>query len=358
MKVAYFVPFRGGRETGIYRKVAEHCEEWTRLGAEVGLFTGTSAAAVGDWEAIPSSRRVVAMPREAVATIRARESLWRSMRSWKPDVVYARHGLVHPGALWTASSTPVVLEINSNDVGEFGATSRWRSMVSRVTRDQLLSRAAGLVFISHELSKLSIYDSGPSHRIAIGNGIRLAAYPEFAAPSNGSPHLVFIGHPGSIWHGLDHLLEMARAFPGWHFDIIGAAQAELPDAPPNVRAHGVMFAEDYQPILRQADAAVGSLALYRNEMAEGSPLKVREYLARGIPTIIGYRETDFMRETQFLLEIPNTPDGVSSSLGQIDAFVRSASSVRVSHAQVANLDVSVKEAQRLEFISAAAHAHR
>ena len=246
-----------------------------------------------------------------------------------------------------------MLEINTNDVGEFAATSRWRSAYSRTTRDQLLGRAAGLVFISHELSQLPHYDAGPKHRIAIGNGIRLSDYPEFAVPSNPTPRVVFIGHPGSVWHGLDHLLEMAEAFPSWHFDIIGASAAELPGAPANVDAHGVMLSEEYQPILERADVAVGSLALYRNDMIEGSALKVREYLARGIPTIVGYQETDFMETPPFLLTIPNAPDGVSSSTARISEFVRSASSLRVSHIQVSNLDVSVKETQRLEFIAAA-----
>jgi hypothetical protein len=247
-----------------------------------------------------------------------------------------------------------VLEINSNDVGEFAATSRWRSAYSRVTRDQLLARAAGLVFISNELAQLRHYQAGPTRRIAIGNGIRLSDYPTFPAPSNTAPRIAFIGHPGSVWHGLDHLLEMAGAFPSWHFEIIGTPASELPDAPANVTAHGIMLAEDYRPILERADVAVGSLALYRNDMAEGSPLKVREYLARGIPTVIGYRETDFMEPPPFLLQLPGAPDGVSSSIERIDDFVRSASAVRPTHEQVANLDVSVKEAARLEFIAAAA----
>ena len=77
---------------------------------------------------------------------------------------------------------------------------------SRVTRDQLLARAAGLVFISNELAQLRHYQAGPTRRIAIGNGIRLSDYPTFPAPSNTAPRIAFIGHPGSVWHGLDHLL--------------------------------------------------------------------------------------------------------------------------------------------------------
>lgn len=356
MRIAYFVPFRGGRESGIYRKVAEHCEEWTRLGADVGLFVGTSAEARDDWAALPSAVRVVAMPPRALATIATRESIQRSIRRWHPDVVYARHGLAHPGILLTTASRPTVIEINSNDVGEFAATSWWRSFYSRTTRDQLLGRAAGLVFISGELARSPHYDAGPDSRIAIGNGIRLSDHPAFDAPSNPTPRLVFIGHPNSTWHGLDHLLEMARLFQDWQFDIIGSSAAELQDRPPNVAAHGTLLPDAYLPILQQADVAVGSLALYRNDMAEGSPLKVREYLARGIPTIIGYQETDFMDPPPFLLQIPDAPDGVRTSQERIKAFVAESPGLRAPRASISHLDVSVKETQRLEFIRSVAQS--
>ncbi len=98
MRIAYFVPFRGGRETGIHRKVAEHASEWTRLGATVGLFVATGEAAVDDWHALPSAVRVEVLPAHPAATVVARERLQHAIRSWQPDVVYARHGLVHPGS--------------------------------------------------------------------------------------------------------------------------------------------------------------------------------------------------------------------------------------------------------------------
>ena len=358
MRIAYFVPFRGGRETGIYRKVAEHCEEWTRLGAEVGLFVGTGAEAASDWSGIPHAQRVLAMPAGAASTIAARESLWRSIRSWKPDVVYARHGLVHPGPVWTASRMPVVLEVNSNDLGEFGATSRWRSAYARSTRDLLLSRAAGLVCISQELARSPVYDSGPSRRIAIGNGIRLADLPAFPLPANNNPRLVFIGHPGTVWHGLDHLLEMARHFSSWRFDLIGPRTDEVEDKPPNVVAHGTLPPEEYRPVMEQADVAVGTLALYRKGMSEDSTLKVREYLARGLPTILGHDDTDFPEPPSFMLQVPNRSDGVSSSLHRIESFVNRSRGVRVPPEAIGHLDVSVKEKERLQFIAAAARVHR
>jgi hypothetical protein len=262
---------------------------------------------------------------------------------------------VYPGLLRTARRFPTVVEVNADDVAEFAATSPVRARFSRLTRDLLLRTTAGLVFVTRELADSPRFRRGPARRIVIGNGIRLADHPPFRAPHNERPHLVFIGHPGSPWHGLDHVAEIAAAAPEWDFDAIGPDAGDLPARPPNLRVHGTMQPDTYEPILRQADVAIGTLALYRNGMSEASPLKVREYLARGIPTVVGYRDTDFPGEVPFILRIPNAPTGVRSSMAEIGRFVARSGGSRVPAEAVAHLDVSVKEDARLRFLDEVAH---
>ncbi len=297
------------------------------------------------------------MPERAVATIGIRESAWRSIRSWKPDVVYARHGLVHPGIVWAASRLPVILEVNSNDVGEYAATSSWRSAYSRTTRNQLLRRAAGLVFISHELAALRHFDAGPDNRVAIGNGIRLTDHPPFAAPSNPTPHLVFIGHPGTVWHGLDHLLELASAsLDGTSMSSDHGRRARRRTRQRS--AHGTLLPEDYLAhprACRRGCGYAGPLSQRHERRLDPEGERVpgpRSSDGRG------HRDTDFPDPPAFMLQIGNAPDGVAKSLESIEGFVSDASRLRVPREAIQHLDVSVKEAQRLEFIAAAAHAHR
>ena len=57
--------------------------------------------------------------------------------------------------------------------------------------------------------------------------------------------------------------------------------------------HGTLSGDAYWAVLGRADVAIGSLAMERAGLREGSPLKVREYLLAGIPTVIGYEDTDF-----------------------------------------------------------------
>jgi hypothetical protein len=85
-------------------------------------------------------------------------------------------------------------------------------------------------------------------------------------------------------------------------------------------------------------------------MEEACPLKVREYLAYGIPTIIGYKDTDFPNGAPFLLCLPNTPDNVEKNLDRIEAFVLSWKGKRVPRSEIEHLDLKVKEEKRIIFI--------
>ncbi|WP_151208781.1 glycosyltransferase family 4 protein [Paenibacillus yonginensis] len=122
------------------------------------------------------------------------------------------------------------------------------------------------------------------------------------------------------------------------------------ELPQNLFFHGKMTRSAYQPLLDQADIAVGTLALYRKHMTEASPLKVREYLANGLPVIMAYEDTDFPAEVPFLLKLPAEPDLIRRHLGKIEQFVEAWKGRRIGREQVSHLDTRFKEAVRLRFM--------
>ena len=101
--------------------------------------------------------------------------------------------------------------------------------------------------------------------------------------------------------------------------------------------------------MEKADIAVGTLALHRKGMAETSALKVAEYMAYGLPTIIGYQDTNFLNGAEFILELPNAPDNVERSLPLIQQFVTAWMGKRVPRQQIVHVDSAEKEKQRLAF---------
>ena len=86
-------------------------------------------------------------------------------------------------------------------------------------------------------------------------------------------------------------------------------------------------------------------------MDEACPLKVRRYLAYGLPVILGYRDTDLdATDAWWLLGLPNTEANVATSLPRIESFVNSVRGRRIPRDEVEPLiSAAAKEAARLAF---------
>jgi glycosyltransferase involved in cell wall biosynthesis len=182
------------------------------------------------------------------------------------------------------------------------------------------------------------------------NSIDLAGYPSLAAPENPSPRLIFIGSPGLAWAGVDKIARLASHFPSWCFDVVGPGREELSGAPANVVIHGLLDRAEYLPIMAQADAAIGPLALHRKGLSEASALKVAEYLAYGIPVILGTAEAAFPEGAPFLLQLPNSEDNVDIATDEIRAFVERWRGRRVVRGAVSAIDSMLVERGRLSAI--------
>jgi hypothetical protein len=82
-------------------------------------------------------------------------------------------------------------------------------------------------------------------------------------------------------------------------------------------------------------------------MSEACPLKVREYLAVGLPVIYAYRDPDADALGSVALRIANAESSVVDELPTIEEFVEGSRGRRVTRSSVAHIDVARKELQRL-----------
>jgi len=183
----------------------------------------------------------------------------------------------------------------------------------------------------------------------IPNGIVLATKAPLPPPQNDAPNLVFLGTKGQVWHGVDKIVRLAKELPDWTFHVIGPEPADLGTQPSsNIKLYGHLDEPEYLNVLARSDVAIGTLALHRKGMDEACPLKVREYLAAGLPTIIGYDDTDFPEEVPYILRLPNADDSIN--VRRIESFVHRWKDRRVSRGDIQHLDVSAKEDSRLRFL--------
>jgi len=351
-RIACLVHGVGGTETGVRRLILDQAAAWSELDplVEVGLFVRCEAGTEDAWRGQPHVVAVRSSRLGIFGRFIARELLSVRLARWRPDVIYLRHSTVSPSLLFLATAYPTIVGGDLDDLDELRIRSRVRYWYARVVRDRLLRRARRIMVVTHELARhpeivrlgrpISVYP----------NSIDVSAYPSLPAPDNRSPRLVFIGSPRLAWAGIDKIARLAGTFPTWSFDVIGPDPDELAGAPANVTVHGQLDRDQYLPLMSQADVAIGPLALHRKGLSESSALKVAEYLAYGIPVIIGNAEAAFPDGAPFLLQLPNTEDNVDVAAREIGEFVDGWVGRRVPRTAIAAIDTKVVERDRLAAI--------
>lgn len=312
MRIAFVSYWDLAADDGVARKVNAQARLWREAGHEVE----------------PVSIRPGRRREETPAAVAAVER-------FAPELLYLRYDLFLPTVWALVRRVPTVVEVNGDDRVEMRLRGASARLFNAVNRRRLLGAAAGVVCVTRELAA-----GFPEPVAVVANGADPAAVPVLAAPANERPRAVFAGSPALAWHGVDRFVELARALPELDFDVVGP---EAPGAPANVTVHGTLRGDAYWAVLGRADVAVGSLAMERAGLREGCPLKVREYLLAGLPTLIGYEDTDFPGEPPWYLARYEGPE-------QARAFVEGVRGRRAPRAELeSRLSWQAKEHARLSF---------
>jgi hypothetical protein len=337
---------------GVGRKIQSQMQVWKSMGHEVRLFLHSpDVTSFGDAAIINYSKAGNILKKE-LARSKALSSLVETVKKYQPDVIYLRYGLFAFPLQRLFEVAPVFVEINTDDVTEYRYRGQFFYWLNRLSRGQILGRCAGLVPISHETANLPQNLRYHKPTCVIANGIDMDALKPIEAPNNPIPRLAYVGTIGIPWNGEDKLWDLASNYSDLTFDMIGFGPQDVPQSlPSNVVLHGRVSVAGVGELLRKADVAIGTLALHRKKLEENSPLKVRESLGYGIPTIIAYLDTDLHGHGfNFLLELPNTEDNIAKNMQIIRDFSYQMRGVRADRqALMPLIDQRVKEEMRLDF---------
>jgi glycosyltransferase involved in cell wall biosynthesis len=352
MRIAYLSQMADiSTENGITKKIRSQCVAWQAAGHSVRYFALAPTLAV--WPGLaPLETELVARGSLVTRFFKA-PNLARAINDWKPDIIYYRYGHHVTGLPRLFENIPTIAEINSDDLNEYVLSFPLvKRIYHHLTRAWVLSRVAGFIPVTRELG--ARFSSFGRPALPIGNSVELAAFPHLS-PSLAPPRLVFLGSPGGHWHGMERIAQLATLLPSIHFDVIGldsaawGQQAKIAPAS-NVTLHGLLPRDRYAALLANCTAALGSFALYKNKMQEACPLKVREYLAVGLPVIAAYEDTDIPPHADYFLRLPNDDSPLAPHLPRILDFLKHWQHRRVPRVVVAHLDTSVKERERLAFM--------
>ena len=334
--------------SGVGKKIHRHLNAWKLKGHDVRLFMHTANEPgldflPGDKFFYPTQN---GFAQREIGRVRAAKKMLRAVERYRPDLIYLRYGIYVYPVHRLAYTAPVVEEINTNDVEQHKELGVVYSLYNRFTRGILLRSISGLVCVSKELAKLSVFRNFRKPTKVIANGIDLNKFTPLDTPNNSLPRIIFIGEHGHSWHGVDKIVSLARNFSDIRINLIGyEALPENEPLPDNLISHGYLSSEEYLTLFSLADVAISSLALHRVNLTEASPLKSREYLAYGLPTIIAYKDTDLEKvETDYILKIPNTEDNILTHGKLIRDFAYEMRGRRVDHKLIApHIDNQVKE---------------
>lgn len=367
MKIAYLKESDFSSQPGVANKIQSQIKQWISSGhnvLQIDFSNGVVTHSHGETTtySINSNRTSSknATKTEKLLRLPNRYKFCAGILSdFKPDITYTRYLFPMLGInSIKRHAGQLVFEINSNDIPEYKTTSRSTGIYNKIFRGYSLSAADAFIFVTRELSESPDFKSYSRKRTVIANGIEPQNYLFNEATKNNVPHLAFIGSPKQIWHGLDKIKHLATVLSGCIIHVIGPNQEECAmtwgNKPDNIVIHGWLPQDAAQRILANVDVGISTLALHRKNMNEACPLKVRQYLAHGLPIIGAGIDTDIADDEQFYLRLPNEENNIIDNPEEIIDFVKkiflnTELRRRIRKFATTKLSAEKKEIKRLNF---------
>ncbi|MDN5201638.1 hypothetical protein QQ008_09705 [Fulvivirgaceae bacterium BMA10] len=363
MKIAYLLSWDLGLEDGVVKKVLTQVAEWSKHECEVRIFcVSKSDSKLKHPVAVPISyferRASQNLINEFLSVSRAYKKVIDALKDFAPDMIYLRSETYQPLLGKIMDSYPTIVELNTNEAAELSLRSnenfkaRARFFYLKPLISKYYSKAAGFICVTYELAKSSEIQKTNKPVMVIPNSIRLKDFQCNHVNDNARAKLVFIGSPDQKWHGVDEIIKLAElTTESLDFEIIGLENS-FNSVPSNVRFHGFKKRDEYQRIMCASDIGLGVMGLHRKNMTEACSLKVREYLAFGLPVINGHQDTAFVGKKlpEFILQVPNEEGALSRHKDKVLDFIGRMKGKRLSASEVEEyIDVGIWEAKKVDF---------
>jgi hypothetical protein len=272
----------------------------------------------------------------------------------KPDLVYYPQHIWLPGLARLLRQHLSIMEVNVIDTEEVKFTPLIRRWIYRAGRKSLIQAVNGLVCVTPEIeAKFKRYGK-PS--CVISNGIDLSRIPLKKPTVSRRAHLIFVGSADIPSQGIDLVIKLAQKLPQYVFHIV------CPDLPAgkqrNIISHGALNDIQLMTLYVQMDIGIGTLALFRKHMQQACPLKVREYIAAGLPLILAYEDCDLPADPH-ILRLPDKAANLDDTwISRIEHFVEENRMKHLPESIRHRVALERKEVTRLSFFEELVDAHR
>lgn len=352
--LAYVLTFDPTKGSGLWLRLLERLAIWAEIGiaADVVICCRSDSELVASPPSGSPHRFHILHGRSSFHAATA--ALPGAISAIAPQLVYMRYNSPYPSMVTVARRWPTVLEIHADDTREWARRPMRYRLMGRLFRPAMLSSVRGYVFVDPELVDSQSFPEPPDGTRTISNGVRISETVDFggARPREPGPgRLVLVAGTGDRYQGVDKLVQLATLLPELEFHVAGPVDPGDRHAPGNVVFHGVLDPMRLGELLGRMDVGVGNLALEDVGMRRPSPLKVRDYVAAGLPCILAHDDPD-LPEQPGVLGIPFgfTPD--SQVARRIAGFTADWQGRSCTRAMAEAVDIRRKEADRLDFLRA------
>lgn len=157
-----------------------------------------------------------------------------------------------------------------------------------------LRRACGLIGVTEEIADYESQRAGGGRKTFVYPNGMMVEVAEVEDQRGDVPELLFVASSFVPWHGLDLIVdEFRRLESSFRLHLVGHIPAGLQERigdDSRFVCHGVLDAEGIARLTRVCWVGLSSFALFRKGMREACTLKVREYLASGLPVYSGHAD--------------------------------------------------------------------
>ncbi|WP_158260095.1 glycosyltransferase [Zobellella endophytica] len=204
---------------------------------------------------------------------------------------------------------PVYFVHHTLEIPELSSESlfgRGRACLESILGGKTIRKAAGIIGVTQEICDYERYRAGQLNKksIVYPNAIMLN-YSPVEDKRHYTPNLLFVSSYFYSWHGLDLLLKsMEKNKDSFTLHLVGKlskSDHEVASRDNRVVIHGHKNISEIRNIAADCWLGISSLALDRKNMQQACTLKVREYLAMGLPTYANYEEV-FPEEFLFYIK--------------------------------------------------------
>ncbi len=208
-------------------------------------------------------------------------------------------------------------EFKKNSVGSPRHTYRY--YCEKIFSKSIIRYVKGIIGVTDEITNYQQKRQKRKLGYTLSNGIDVDKYPlKQYVDYNGSVlNMIILTGYTSDKHGIDRILKSMSQYHGEiiiNFYIVGMVGENDKLLSKELKLDKQVFFIDFSEkkeidiLFNQIHIGVGSMAFFREGLQEASPLKVRDFLSRGLPFFYGYEDTDLnanIDSNQYFLKFEN-----------------------------------------------------